>query len=38
MVFFGSLYLKEVASRNSRNKQASTPLMGFPMGRPNFCL
>ena len=33
----GMMRLKGPASRNSRYKQARTPLRGDPMGRPNFC-
>ena len=36
MKLIGSLYLKGLDSKNSRNKQPNTPLSGFPMGRPYF--
>ena len=28
----GNLYLKDPDSKNSKNKQAKTPLTGFPIG------
>ena len=36
MVLLGSLYLEGPDSKNSINRQANTPLSGFPMGNPIF--
>ena len=38
VVLMSSLYLKEPDSKEFKNRQASTPLSGFPMWRPDFCL
>ena len=34
----GCLYLKGPDSKNSKYRQARTPLGRFPIGRPDFCL
>ena len=38
MKSLGIVKLKEPDSKNSRKRQARTPLRGEPMGNPNFCL
>ena len=38
VVLMGNLYLKGLDSKNSKNRQARTPLSGFPIEKPAFYL